>query len=173
MSDASSNGGAPGEAPDAAPSEQSEQPAPQIRLLSQYVKDLSFENPRPPNQLPHTIEAPQISINVNVNAVPLDAEKNNFEIELKLEARAVKDEEVVFIAELVYGAVLVLVNVGDDIKQPLTLIEGPRMIFPFARRILADLVRDGGFPPFLIDPIDFTALYRNHLARQQDAAAQD
>ena len=172
MSDASSNGGASGESPEAAANQQSEQAAPQIRLLSQYVKDISFENPRPPNQLPHTIEAPQISINVNVNAVPLNSDQTNFEIELKLEARAVKDDDVVFIAELVYGAVLVLINVGDDIKQPLTLIEGPRMIFPFARRILADLVRDGGFPPFLIDPIDFTALYRNHLAQQQ-AADQD
>ena len=170
MSDVSNNGGGLGETPEAAPNEQSGQPEPQIRLLSQYVKDMSFESPRPPRQLPHTIKAPHISINVNVNATPLNSEQTNFEVELKLEARAVKDDNQVFIAELVYGAVLVLVNVSDDIKQPLILIEGPKMIFPFARRILADVVSDGGFPPFLIDPIDFAALYRNHLESQQAAS---
>jgi preprotein translocase subunit SecB len=166
MSDDSSNGGGTGQAAEQA------RPPPQIRMLSQYVKDISFESPRPPKQLPHAIEAPQININVNANAVPLDEARTQFEVELKLEARATKNDEVVFIAELAYGAVIQLINVGDDIKQPLTLIEGPRIIFPFARRILADLVRDGGFPPLMIEPIDFAALYRGHLARQQAAAAQ-
>ena len=166
MSDDAANGGSAGEA------EAAQQPAPQIRLVSQYTKDISFESPRPPQQLPHTIGAPQIGINVNVNATPLDEARTQFEIELKLDARATKDDETVFVVELTYAGVIVLVNVGDDIKQPLTMIEGPRMIFPFARRIISDLVRDGGFPPLLIDPIDFAALYRNHMLQQQAAAGQ-
>jgi preprotein translocase subunit SecB len=161
MSDDAASKGTPEPTPAA------ERPAPQIRLHSQYVKDLSFESPRVPRQLPHMIQAPKIEISVNVNATPVNEEGSQVEVELKLEARATKDDDVVFIAEIVYAGVIGLINVGDDIRQPLILIEGPRLIFPFARRILADVVRDGGFPPMLVDPIDFAALYRHHLMQLQ------
>jgi preprotein translocase subunit SecB len=166
MSDDAASGGPPPQQPE------TERPQPQIRLHSQYVKDLSFESPRVPRQLPHQIEAPKIEIAVNVNATPLQSDGDQVEVELKLEARATKDDEVVFIAEIVYAGVIGLINVGSDIRQPLILIEGPRLIFPFARRILADLVRDGGFPPMLVDPIDFAALYRHHVVQQQQRRQQ-
>ncbi len=149
-----------------------EQAQSQIRIISQYAKDISFENPRPPAQLPHTIQSPEIELNFNINATALNEEKSFFEVVLKLEARAQKDGEVVFIAEIAYAAVMELRNVPDDMKQPLTMIEGPRMIFPFARRILADLVRDGGLPPLLIDPIDFNAQYVMRQVQQKQAETQ-
>jgi len=151
-----------------------DQPAPEIRLMAQYVKDASFENPRVPEHLPQSYTSPEISINVNVNARALDDDKNDFEIELGLEAKGQQDGKPIFLVELVYAARIAVKNVPDDMKPPLTLIEGPRMIFPFARRILADLVRDGGFPPLLIEPIDFAALYRHrleHMKANEDAAA--
>ena len=141
-------------------------PRPQYRLVAQYVKDLSFESPRPPVQLPHAIQAPRIAVTVNVNAHALNAEATVFETELSLEARATKDEEVVFIAELLYGGVLELTNVPNELKQPLAMVEGPRVLFPFARRVVADVIRDGGFPPLLIEPIDFAVLYQRHLEEQ-------
>ena len=136
---------------------------PHLQVLAQYVKDLSFENPRVPDQLPHTFGAPEINISVNVNARPLDETATEFEIELTLEAKAQADGKAVFIAELIYGARLKLINVPDDMKAPLTMIEGPRILFPFARRIMADMVRDGGYPQLLIEPIDFAALFQHQM----------
>lgn len=144
-----------------------EKPAPEIRMLAQYIKDVSFENPRVPDHLPQNYTSPEININVNVNARALDSDSSDFEVELGLEARGQQDGQTIFLVELVYGARIMLKNVPDEMKPPLTLIEGPRMIFPFARRILADLVRDGGFPPLLIEPIDFGALYRHRMEQMQ------
>jgi preprotein translocase subunit SecB len=146
---------------------------PRFRLLAQYVKDLSFESPRPPAELPHAVQMPRINVNVNVNATPLDEAREQFEVELVLGAEARESDKVVFIAELVYAVVLQLENVSEELKAPLTMVEAPRMIFPFARRIIADMVRDGGFPPLMIEPIDFAALFRQHVqsqAGQQEAA---
>ena len=145
---------------------------PHLQVLAQYIKDLSFENPRVPEQLPHSFGAPEINISVNVNARPLEETATEFEIELTLEAKAQADGKAVFIAELIYGARLKLTNVPDDMKAPLTMIEGPRILFPFARRILADMVRDGGYPQLLIEPIDFAALFQHQMtgAAHQDEA---
>lgn len=167
MSDETTNAGAQS-APGATPQPGgASDPRPQYRLIAQYVKDLSFESPRPPVQLPHTISGPQVAVAVNVNAHALNAEATMFETELSIEAKASKDDEVVFIAELLYAGVLELINVPDNLRQPLTMVEGPRVIFPFARRVIADVVRDGGFPPLMIEPIDFGVLYQRHLAEQQ------
>jgi preprotein translocase subunit SecB len=140
-------------------------------VLSQYVKDLSFESPRMPAELPHMVRTPQINITVNVNATPL--EEDRIEVELVLGAEARESEKVVFIAEIVYGAVLQLQNVPEELRAPLTMVEAPRLMFPFARRIIADMIRDGGFPPLMIEPIDFAALFRQHMearGAQQRAA---
>ena len=150
-----------------------DQPAPEIRMLAQYVKDASFENPRVPDQLPSSFTSPEININVNVNARALNEDQSDFEIELGLEAKGQQDGKTIFLVELVYAARIAVRNVPDEMKPPLTLIEGPRMIFPFARRILADLVRDGGFPPLLIEPIDFAALYRHRMEQLQAKADAD
>ncbi|MFQ3360824.1 MAG: protein-export chaperone SecB [Alphaproteobacteria bacterium] len=134
-----------------------------FKCLSQYIKDLSFENSKAPNTLPHLIGNPNISVGVNVNAISINNDKNVFEIELTINAQAKKNNEIVFIAELVYAGVIELINVDVNQKSFIVLVDGARMIFPFARRILADLVRDGGFPPLYIEPIDFLELYRNNI----------
>ncbi|MCX5494845.1 protein-export chaperone SecB [Kaistia dalseonensis] len=134
---------------------------PNLTVLLQYVKDLSFENPDAPRSLGPRRTAPNINIGINVQANPLDAE--DFEIELRLEGRATDGDQTLFVAELVYAGVFRISNVPSENLPPLLMIECPRLLFPFARQILADMTRNGGFPPLLIDPVDFTALYRQRL----------
>lgn len=140
---------------------------PSLNVLGQYVKDLSFENPNAPASLSPQQVQPQISINVNVGAQPLS--DTDFEVELKLEARAASGETVIFAVELSYGGLFRVQNVPQEHLHPFVLIECPRLLFPFARQILADATRNGGFPPLLLDPIDFVALYQQNAA----AAAAD
>jgi len=138
---------------------------PQIRILGQYIKDLSFENPHAPGGF--TDVAPQINVSVDVR-VP-GQQDNDYEIELRLTADAKVNDKQVFLVELVYGAVFRLENIPQQGLQPVLLIECPRIIFPFARRVIADMTRDGGFPPLMIDPIDFAGLYRQRLEQAQAA----
>lgn len=134
---------------------------PNLSVLTQYVKDQSFENPDAPRSLGPRRTAPQINIGINVSANPLDEE--DFEVELRLEGRATDGEQVLFIAELLYAGIFRISNVPKEQLAPTLMIECPRLLFPFARQILADMTRNGGFPPLLIDPVDFTALYRQRL----------
>jgi preprotein translocase subunit SecB len=138
--------------------------APRLMVQSQYVKDLSFENPRAPASLQPGQARPEIQIRVDVRAQQLEAERYEVMLQLHVEARA--GGEPAFMVELAYGGVFGLLSIPEESLQPLLLIECPRLLFPFARRIVADATRDGGFPPLLIDPIDFVALYRR---RQQQA----
>lgn len=154
----SNDTGAPANDPNAGPS---------LNVLGQYVKDLSFENPNAPNSLTPQQTQPQISINVNVGAQPFS--ETDFEVELKLEARAVIGESVIFAVELVYAGLFRIQNVPEEHLHPFVLIECPRLLFPFARQILAESTRNGGFPPLMLDPIDFVALYQQNAAA---AAAQ-
>lgn len=156
MADTSNNGGKAA-APDQAQAQQ-----PGIHVLGQYIKDLSFENPSAPRSLRASDKAPSLDVNVNVNAKPQS--QTDFEIELKLEARASRGEETLFIVEVTYAGLFQIRNVPAEHIQPLVLVECPRLLFPFARQIVADATRQGGFPPLLIDPVDFNALYRRRLA---------
>lgn len=132
-------------------------------MITQYVKDLSFENPRAPDSLQKMQGAkPDIKISVNINAKKMG--KDGYEVALSLSATAKVEKETMFIAELNYGALFGVRNVPDEQLQPLLLIECPRMMFPYARRIFADAIRDGGFPPIMLDPIDFAALYQQQQA---------
>jgi preprotein translocase subunit SecB len=143
-----------------------EQPnAPRMMIQSQYVKDLSFENPRAPLSLQTGQARPEIQIRVDVRAQPLEAER--YEVTLQLHAEATADGASAFMIELTYGGVFALLNIPPDSLQPLLLIECPRLLFPFARRVVADATRDGGFPPLLIDPIDFVTLYRRRQQQGQ------
>jgi preprotein translocase subunit SecB len=166
MADTSNNGGQ---------SASGGQPAQQqagIHVLGQYIKDLSFENPNAPRSLRASDKAPTLDVNVNVNARPQS--QTDFEIELKLDARAARGEETLFIVEVNYAGLFQVRNVPQEHVQPLVLIECPRLLFPFARQIIADATRQGGFPPLMIDPVDFAALYRRRVAESnvQAAAAQ-
>jgi preprotein translocase subunit SecB len=154
--------------PEATPSD-AETPQPQaINVLAQYVKDLSFENPNAPRSLgnPGQQGAPQISLTVNVNAKHLAG--TDYEVELTIEGGAGEGANTVFKFELHYGAVLRLVGIPQDSVHAVVMIEGPRLMFPFARQIIADATRNGGYPPLMLDPIDFVALYRNRLASLQN-----
>ncbi|MEQ8695050.1 MAG: protein-export chaperone SecB [Bauldia litoralis] len=145
------------------------QPAPQnLGVLAQYVKDLSFESPGAPQSLRDRGTAPNINITINVE--PGEVVNNEVEVELKVDAQAKVGENVLFAIELSYGGLFRLTNIPPEAVQPILRIECPRLLFPFARQILADASRNGGFPPLLIDPIDFLALYRQRLAQAQAAA---
>ncbi|MFA5120133.1 protein-export chaperone SecB [Zavarzinia sp.] len=142
----------------------------QFQVLAQYVRDLSFENPGAPASLSLS-QQPKIDIGVDVQARRLPDDR--YEVDLRIRANATDAEgKPAFVVELVYAGLFLLRNVPADALQPLCLIECPRVIFPFARRIIADMTRDGGFPPLMLDPIDFVALYRQHLARSQAQAQQ-
>jgi preprotein translocase subunit SecB len=141
---------------------------PQIGLIAQYVKDLSFENPNSP-AVYQWQEQPQIDINFNIsnNQIADDV----FEVALKVSAKADGEAGTAFAAELVFAGLFGIRNVPQEQMRPFLYAEAPRLLFPFARRILADAVQDGGFPPLLLDPIDFGALYLQQQA-QIDAAQQ-
>ncbi len=140
---------------------------PLLSVLAQYIKDLSFENPNAPNSLRPREKSPEINININVNANGLG--DNNFEVVLLLEAKAMADKEVVFNAELTYAGIFRLQGIPAESMQPALLIECPRILFPFARQILSEATRNGGFPPLMIDPVDFARLYQSRLQQQSTA----
>jgi preprotein translocase subunit SecB len=131
---------------------------PQLRVLTQYVKDLSFENPNAPRTLGPLSEQPQIGVRVDVNVQRYS--DTDFEVTLSVSIDAKAKEDVMFLVELQYCGLFRLTGIPADSLEPMLLIECPRQIFPFARRIVADVTRDGGFPPLMIDPIDFVGLYQ-------------
>jgi len=140
--------------------------APRLQVIGQYIKDLSFENPTAPASL---AVRPQIELNVDLQARQL--EREHFEIELRMRISAKAEDKPLFLLELVYAGLFQLHNIPDEIRQQVLLIEAPHILFPFARRIVADVVRDGGMPPLMIEPIDFAALYRAKAASLQQAGS--
>lgn len=138
------------------------QTAPALSVLAQYIKDFSFESPNAPNSLRPRDKAPDIQININVNPTPLS--ETDFEVELKLDARAVDGDEVLFNVELVYAGIFRVTGIPQEALQPIVLVECPRILFPFARQIVADATRNGNFPPLMIDPVDFAQLYQAKMA---------
>ena len=139
------------------------QQAPQLSVLAQYVKDFSFENPNAPRSLQPTQAQPAINIQINVNAAPI---QSDYEIELKIEGKAEVGSTMLFAFDLVYGGIFRIANIPQDQIHPVMMIECPRLLFPFAREIIASAVRNGGFPPLYIDPVDFVGLYRQKVAEQ-------
>ncbi|HET8612593.1 MAG TPA: protein-export chaperone SecB [Sphingomonas sp.] len=136
---------------------------PQVGMVAQYVKDFSFENPNAPAVYSW---AGQPRIDVQFNIATQQVADDLHETALKIEITAEGDEGVAFKLELLYGGLFALRNVPADAVQPFVLGEAPRLMFPFARRVVADAVRDGGFPPLMLDPIDFNGLYYTQLAQQ-------
>ncbi|HEX7873495.1 MAG TPA: protein-export chaperone SecB [Sphingobium sp.] len=134
---------------------------PQIGLIAQYVKDLSFENPNAPAVYSWNSQ-PQIDIQFNISTQQPGDDVH--EVALKITAKAVAEQGTTFAVELVYAGLFGVQNISADQLQPFLLAEAPRLLFPFARRVLADTTQDGGFPPLLLDPIDFGALYLQQQA---------
>jgi len=135
--------------------------APTLNAMVQYTKDFSFENPNAPRSLGPQAKAPNISIQVNVNACQVA--EADFEVELLLEGSAGEAADTLFKFELNYAGLFRVANIPQNDVHPVVMIECPRLLFPFARQIIADAVRGGGFPPLYIDPIDFAGLYRKKI----------
>lgn len=138
---------------------------PQLNVLAQYIKDFSFENPNAPRSLQPSQTQPAINIQINVNAVPVA--DSDVEVELRIEGKAEIAGSVLFAFELAYAGVFRIQNVPQESVHPIVMIECPRLLFPFAREIISSAVRNGGFPPLLIDPVDFVGLYRQKIAEGQ------
>jgi len=141
---------------------------PSLNVLAQYVKDLSFESPGAPGSLRARETAPGININVNVNANPIN--DREFDVTLTISAKAGKDKDVLFNVELVYGGVFRVEGFPQEHTLPLLFIECPRLLFPFARQIIAEATRNGGFPPLMIDPIDFAQMFQQRMSEEQARA---
>jgi len=142
---------------------------PGIRILAQYIRDLSFESPHAPESLRAGTTQPQVDLGVELNA--RGRPDGFYEVELKLNARAMCDAEAVFHIELVYAGLFQIVGVTETDLEPVLMIECPRYLFPFARRIISDLTGEGGFPPFLLEPIDFAGIYAARRAAAEGADA--
>jgi preprotein translocase subunit SecB len=139
---------------------------PQIAVLAQYVKDLSFENPNAPRSLAPSPQQPAINIEVSVDAAPMS--ETDFEVTLAIEGKAEAQGLLLYGFELVFAGIFRVINVPQDSLQPFVLIECPRLLFPFAREIIATAVRNGGFQ-LLLNPIDFVSLYRQRMASAQSS----
>lgn len=158
---ATGNGGATQAQP------QGQAAAPQLSVLAQYIKDFSFENPNSPRSLQPTGQNPAINIQVHVSSNQLA--DGNVEVVLKIEGKAEAAGTLLFGFELSYGGAFRIQNVPQESLAPVIMIECPRLLFPFAREIIASAVSNGGFPPLMIDPVDFVGLYRQNLAQTQAA----
>jgi preprotein translocase subunit SecB len=147
------------------PNAQTGQTQPQLNVLGQYIKDFSFENPNAPRSLAPTETQPEINIQINVGVQQLA--ETDYEVSLALEGKAQSSGSVLFAFDLTFAGVFRIQNVPAETLQPLVMIECPRLLFPFAREIVATSVRNGGFPPLLLDPVDFVSLYQQRAAQGQ------
>lgn len=150
-----------------------EQNAVQLAIHGQYIKDLSFEVPNSPSIYAKMMqEQPDVNVNVDVDAKKLT--ENQYECVLRIRADCKVQDDVAFICELAYGGIFEI-NVPQEHLEPMLLIECPRMLFPFARHIVANTTRDGSFPPMMLNPVDFASMYRQRLeavAAQQEAEGE-
>ena len=140
----------------------------QLIINAQYIKDLSFENPRAPQSLMQQTVPPSVEINVDVKAQGVGGDA--YEVILTINASAKVQDEALFLVELSYGGLITVRNVPEELLSTIVLVETPRLLFPFARNIIAETTRDGGFPPLLINPIDFSEVLRRNAAANQPAA---
>ena len=138
---------------------------PNFNVITQYLKDFSFENPNAPKSLMQPQQQPQIAIQVNVN--PNQLSNTDFEVALKVEGKAELTGSVLFAFDLNYAGVFRLTNIPQENLGPLLMIECPRLLFPFARELIASAISNGGFPPLMLQPIDFVGLYQRRLADMQ------
>lgn len=139
--------------------------APSVNMLGQYIKDLSFENPGAPASIMSTGPTPQFNVGINCGFKKQADEV--YSVEITLNAKAERNGNVLFNVELVYGGIFRARNIPDNQLPPLLMVECPRLIFPFARQVLASVTQQGGFPPLMMEPVDFNAIYLQNLAAMQ------
>lgn len=148
-------------------------PDQKITFHSHYVKDLSFENPNAPHIYNDPSAAPQVSVNISVSSRSIPDKNRHYEVELMIKASALQGEQTMFLAELSFGGeVSVALDMEERAIHPVVMIEGPRFLFPFARALMSNITRDGGFMPLNIQPIDFIQLYQMRMQQQQEAQQQ-
>lgn len=143
-------------------------PAPQLNIRAQLTRSLTFTNP---GALKRFEKTPTIAVNINVDASKSEKSESEFIVGLRIEANAKSEEESVYSLQLDYAGLFSITNVDPKMLEPVLLVECPRLLFPFARRIIADVTRDGGYQPMMLDPVDFVALYRREIERRQSAQA--
>lgn len=141
-------------------------PAPQLNIRAQLTRNLTFSNP---GALKRFEKTPTISVNINVDASKNAETETDFIVGIRIEATAKSEEELVYSLALDYAGLFSIANVEPKMLEPVLLVECPRLLFPFARRIIADVTRDGGYQPMMLDPVDFVALYRREIERRQSA----
>jgi preprotein translocase subunit SecB len=163
MTMATNGGNEPGAQP------QPQQGTPSLNVLAQYIKDFSFENPNAPRSLGPSEAQPAINIQINVGVGQLAP--TDYEVSLKIEGKAEGSGSLLFAFDLTFAGLFRVQNVPEENIYPLVMIECPRLLFPFAREIIASSVRNGGFPPLLLDPVDFVALYQQRVAQLQQQQA--
>jgi preprotein translocase subunit SecB len=145
--------------------------APSLSVKAQYLKDFSFENPNAPQSFQETGAPPNFDVDVNVNARGLG--QSNYEVELAVSARARRGEMVAFVVEATYAGVFEIRNVPADQVELIMLVECPRILFPYARQIISEATRNGNYPPLMLEPIDFFAVYqRDKMSRAAAAGPQ-
>lgn len=161
------NSGSDNSNPEAATAANDPAATPVWQLVGQYIRDLSFENPEAPGSILRGTGAPRFDVNINVQVKrePDDI----YAIELTLTAKALREESILFNVELVYGGMFRVKNIPEDQLAPLLMIESPRMIFPFARQVLANVTQAGGFPPLMMEPVDFASIYRRNVEAMAQA----
>ena len=142
--------------------------APMLSVLAQYLKDSSFENPGAPDSLRAGQAQPEVNIDLAIGRQVFD--DNTLEVAIRLKAHATRGERTAFIAEIEYAGLFAIQNVGLEQMQPMMMIECPRVIFPYARKILADMTQDGGFPPVMLDMPDFAGMFRDEMMRRAQEA---
>ena len=155
-------------ADDAAASANCQQP-PSFNLIGQYIRDMSFENPGAPGSI--MLGGPNPNFQVGINVGVKKQADDIYAVEITLNAKAEREKNVLFNVELIYGGVFRMKNIPENQLAPLLLVECPRLIFPFARQVLATITQQGGFPPLMMEPVDFNAIYLQNLKPLQDAQA--
>ena len=140
-----------------------------ITVLAQYLRDLSFESPGAPTTVGAATELRDGSVNVDVKVTPLSGP--NYEVVLRVRVEANHEGKIIYLLELEYGGLVQIGNVPAEHVEPILMIEGPRLLFPYARSIVTSMTREGGFAPLLVNPIDFAAMYRDFKRKNREASA--
>ncbi len=146
-----------------------EDQTPHLSVNAQYIKDFSFENPGAPDSLASLKTAPQIDLSLDLNVKKL-SEENYYEVEIAINAKAVAEKKTLFLVDLKYAGVFNLINIPEEQVQVLLAVHCPSIIFPYARKIIADVTQDGGFQPLMLDPVDFGVLYSKKLEESNNKA---
>lgn len=142
---------------------------PSIEVVGQYLKDVSFESPKAPKSLKAPGENPNLQVDIHVHVNKLD--ENVYESAIQIKAHATNDDGTIYMLEAVYAGAFAIQNIPADALEPILLINCPTILYPFLRRIISDLTQEGGFPPLLLDPIDFANLYQQRKAEQQKTSS--